>query len=77
MLSQTLKDFENLYTDVGGYDMSYDEFKHFCRKSWEEDSECLCIDRSNKRVKGRFCVCNDNKNTYRECIPETEPSWLT
>ena len=30
---QTLKDIENKYRDVGGYDMNYDEFKELCRKS--------------------------------------------
>ena len=35
--NQTLKDIEHIYRGVAGYDMSYDEFKELCRKSWEED----------------------------------------
>ena len=48
VFSQTLKDIENIYRDVGGYDMSYDEFKQI-EKSWEEDYYYLCIDRSKKK----------------------------
>ena len=43
--NQTLKDIEHIYRDVSGYDMSYNEFKEFCRKSWGEDYIYLCIDR--------------------------------
>ena len=44
LFNQTLKDIEHIYRDVAGYDMSYDEFKELCRKSWEEDYNYLCID---------------------------------
>ena len=47
--NQTLKDIENIFRDVGDYDMGYDEFKQFCRKSWEEDYNYLCSDRSEER----------------------------
>ena len=47
------KDIENIYRDVAGYDMTYDEVEHLCRKSWEEDYNHLCIDRSKKRNQGR------------------------
>ena len=30
---ETLKDIENIFRDVGGYDMSYDEFEQLCRKA--------------------------------------------
>ena len=33
----TLEEIENLYRDVGGYDMSYDEIKQLCRKTWGDD----------------------------------------
>ena len=32
LFTQTLMDIENLYRNVGGYDMSYDEFKQLGRK---------------------------------------------
>ena len=37
LFNQTLKDFEHIYRDVSGYDMSYDEFNELLRKSWDED----------------------------------------
>ena len=51
LFNQTLKDIENIYRDVGGYDMSYDEFKQLCRNSWEDDYNFLCIDRSKREIK--------------------------
>ena len=66
LFNQTLKDIEHIYRDVAGYDMNYDEFKELCRKSWEEDYNYLCIDRSKKRDQGRYCICNESKkNIYR------------
>ena len=53
--------------------MSYDEFKKLCRTSWEEDYNYLYVDRSKKKDQGRYCICNENKNTYIECAPETKP----
>ena len=70
--NQALKDLENIYRDVGGYDMSYDEFKELCRKSWKEDYNYLCFDRSKKRDQGRDWICNESKNTFIECTPETK-----
>ena len=75
LFNQTIKDIEHIYRDVAGYDMTYDEFKELCRESWEEDYIYLCIDRSKKRDQGRYCVCNESKNTYIECTPETKPFW--
>ena len=49
LCNQTIKYIENIYIDVGGYDMSYDEFKQLCRNSWEEEYNYLCIDRSKKK----------------------------
>ena len=44
LFNQTLKDIEHIYRNVSGYDMSYDEFKEFCRKSLEKKYNYLCID---------------------------------
>ena len=73
LFNQTLKDIEHIYRDVAGYDVNYDEFKDLCRKSWEEDYNYLCIDRSKKREQGRYCICNESKNTYIEATPQTKP----
>ena len=75
LFNQTLKDIGNIYRDIAGYDMSYDEFKELCRKSWEEDYNYLYIDRSKRRDQGRYCIYNESKNSYFECTPETKPFW--
>ena len=72
LFNQTLKDRKNMYRDVGGNDMSYDEFEQECKNSWEEDYKNLCNDRSKIRDQERYCICNENKNTYTECTPETK-----
>ena len=56
-----------------GYDLNYDEFKELCRKSWREEYNYLCIDRSKKKDQGRYCICNGSKNTYIECTPQSSP----
>ena len=61
VFNQNLRDIEILYRDVAGYDMSYDEFKEVCRKSWKEEYNYLCIDRSQRRDLGRYCICNEGK----------------
>ena len=53
--------------------MSYDEFKELCRKSWDEDYNYLCIDRSKKRDQGKYCIYNENKRTYIEATPQMKP----
>ena len=46
--------------------MNYGEFKELCGKSWEEDYNYLCIDRSKKGDQGKYCICNESKkNIYR------------
>ena len=73
LFNQTLKDIEHIYRDVAGYDMNYDEFKELCRKSWDEDYNYICIDRSKKRDQGRYCICNESKKkTYIEATPQTK-----
>ena len=77
LFNQTSKDNKNIYRDVAGYDVIYDELKEFCRKSWEDEYDHLCFDRSKKKDRGRYCICNESKNTYIECTPETKPFRLT
>ena len=72
LFNQTLKDIEHIYRFVAGYDMNYDEFKELCKKSWDEDYNYLCIDRSKKRDQGRYCICNESKKTYIEATPQTK-----
>ena len=51
--------------------MNYVGFKYLCRKSWEETYNYLCVDRSEKRDQGRYCICNESKNTFIENSPQT------
>ena len=53
--------------------MNYDEFKEKCRKSWDEDYNFLCIDRSKMRDQGRYCICDQSKKTYMEATPQPKP----
>ena len=48
--------------------MSYDDFKQLCRKSWDEDYNYLCIDRSKKREQGRYSICYESKKTFKEAL---------
>ena len=77
LFNQTIKGLGKIYRDVGGYDMNYDEFNEKCRKSWKEEDNYLRIDRSKKRDQGRYCICNESKNTYIECSSGTKAFWLT
>ena len=52
--------------------MNYDEFKGFCRKSWEEVYNSFYIDRSKKRNQRKFCICNESKKTYVEATFQTK-----
>ena len=72
MFYQTLKDIENAYRDVGGYGLTYDGYKDLCRKSWQDEYNHLCVDRSKEKDQERYCVCDENKNIYNECTLETK-----
>ena len=72
LFNQTLKDIDHIYRDVAGYDMNYDEFKELCRKTWDEDYNYLCIDRSKKRDQVKYCIYNESKRTYIEATPQTK-----
>ena len=61
-----------MYTDIGGYDMEYSEFEEMCRTAWNENCNYLCIDMTKDKKEGKYCIFNESKSTYIECIPETE-----
>ena len=42
LFKQTLRDVQNIYYDIGAYDMKYDEFKQICHKAWSERFNYLC-----------------------------------
>ena len=63
---------ENIYRNVGGYDMSYDEFKQLWRETLKKQNKYLRFDRSKMRDQVRYCIWNESKNTYIESTPETK-----
>ena len=72
LFKQTLKDVENLYRDIAGFDMSYEEFKQLCKESWTGEYNYLKINRQNNK-NDRYTVCNESCDTFRIYIPETDP----
>ena len=77
LFNQTLKDIENKWRGVVGYDMRYDEFEQLSRKSWEEEDDCLRIHRSKKKIREDIVSVRNPKSKYFVCTPETKGLWLT
>ena len=72
LFKQTLRDVQSMYYDIGAYDMNYDEFKQMCHKAWDERFNYLCIDITKTKNEGEYRIFNESKNTYIECVCETE-----
>ena len=53
--------------------MNYDEIKETCRVDWSEKFNYLCVDMSKNKDDAKYRSFNERKNTYIECVPETEP----
>ena len=73
LFKQTLRDVQSMYYDIGAYDMKYDEFKEMSLKAWDERFNYLCIDMTKNKNDGKYCIFNESKTTYIECICETNP----
>ena len=73
LFKQTLRDVQYMYYDSGAFDMIYNEFKKMCRVAWSETFNYLCIDMTKNKKEGKYRIFNESKNTYIECIPESEP----
>ena len=72
LLKQTLRDVQSMYYDIAAYDMKHDEFKETCHKAWSERFNYLCIDMTKNKNDGKYRIFNGSKNTYIECICETQ-----
>ena len=72
LFKQTLRDVQSMYYDTGAYDMNHDEFKEMCRVAWSEKFNYLCFDMTKNKKEGKYHNFNESKNTYKECICETE-----
>ena len=53
LFKQTAKTVQNLYNDIAGFDMDYNEFKNLCREAWNKKYSYLKINR----------LCDDEKYT--------------
>ena len=73
LFKQTLRDVQIMHYDIGAYDMKYDEFKEMCHKAWCERFNYLCFDMTKNKNEGKYRISKESKNTYIECIPESEP----
>ena len=72
LFKQRLRDVQSMYYDIGAFDMVYDEFKEMCRVAWSEKINYLCIDKTKNKNEIKYRIFNENKNTYIECVCETE-----
>ena len=42
-----------MYSDIGAYDMKYDEFQEMCHKAWNERFNYLRIDMTKDKNQGK------------------------
>ena len=52
--------------------MKNDEFKEMCLKTWSGKFNYLYIVMARNKKEGKYSRFNESKNTYIECIAETE-----
>ena len=62
-----------MYYDIGAFDMIYDEFEEMCRVAWSEKFNYLCFDITKNKNEGKYRISNESKDTYMDCISESEP----
>ena len=72
LFKQTSGDVESMYKDIAGYDMADCEIKEMCRKACSERFNYLRIDMTKNKNEGEYRFFNESKNTYIECVPDTE-----
>ena len=63
LFKKALRDVENMYRDIGAYDMKYSEFKEMCRKAWSEKPNYVHIDKTKNKKKAQYLIFKENKNT--------------
>ena len=76
LFKQLSRDVQNMYYDIGAYDMKFDEFRERCLRAWREKINYLCIDLSEKN-EGKNRIFNENRNTYIECFCKTPHFLIT
>ena len=71
LFKQTAKTVQNLYSDLGGFDMDYKEFRNLCRKAWNKKYSYLKINRLDEDEK--YTICNENEKEYTIFKPKSTP----
>ena len=72
LFKQTLLDVQSIYYDIGAYDTLYSDFREMFWKVWSEKINFLCSDMTSNKKEGKYRIFIERKNTYCECIPESE-----
>ena len=72
MFKETLIDVENIFRDIAGFGMSYEKFKELCREHIKMKIINIFL-LTDLLSEGKYCISNESKNTFIECIPETNP----
>ena len=64
---------ENIYRDIAGFDMSYDEFKELYREAWKDKHNFLLINRLEDKQGYKYKICNESNLEYKIFNPQTDP----
>ena len=70
LFKQTAKTVQNLYNDIAGFDMDYNEFKNLCREAWNKKYSYLKINRLDEDEK--YTICNESDKEYKIFKPKTQ-----
>ena len=72
LFQQTLKNVQHIYTDIAGFDMSYDEFKHLSKEAWRDKYDYLLINRLEDKNGSKYMICNESNPQYQIFNPQTD-----
>ena len=61
-----------LFQDLVGLDMYLQEWKQFCRNTWEKDYGYSQKDRFAKTGESIYTIRNCYETNYIECTPQTK-----
>ena len=73
LFQQTLKDVQHIYTDIAGFDLSYDEFKSLCKEAWRDKYNYLLINRLEDKNESKYMICNESNLQYQIFNSQTDP----
>ena len=71
LFKQTAKTVQNLFNDIAGFNMDYNEFKDLCREAWKKKYSYLKINRLADIEK--YTICNESDKEYKIFKPKSQP----